>query len=199
MSHVNFDQWSWPWVPGDWGRSLHDRVSRVPACKLSLRAKLKSDRYWRSTPESMRCLCVLRLSGSECCRRTGSVATCLPSNSLLSTVIHVTKGQSYVIHATVIHVSSLHVRHRPSKKKKNRGGLIGRRNRLRHPTSAVPRTSGLADVHIKITFFNQLSYCNIMEPLNIKAKKVEHWKGVVCLLYPFCSCCHTVESWDDCV
>ena len=36
---------TWPWGPVGWGRSLHDRVSRVPACKPSLRAKLESDRY----------------------------------------------------------------------------------------------------------------------------------------------------------
>ena len=49
---------------------------------------------------------------------------------------------------------SIHVRHRPSVRRHMwwysrecvRGGLIGRGFRLRHPTSAVPRTSGLADV-----------------------------------------------------
>ena len=36
---------TWPWGPVGWWRSLHDRVSRVPACKTSPRAKLESDRY----------------------------------------------------------------------------------------------------------------------------------------------------------
>ena len=84
---------TWPWGPVGWGRSLHDRVSRGPACKPSPRAKLESDATygaWSSTTALLsrrdrpRCLCVLRLSGSEPeTRRTGSVATSLPSNSLL--------------------------------------------------------------------------------------------------------------------
>ena len=36
---------TWPWGPVGCGRSLHDRVSRGPACKPSPRAKLESDRY----------------------------------------------------------------------------------------------------------------------------------------------------------
>ena len=44
VSHVNLDQWSGDMAVG-WGRSLHDRVSREPACKPSPRAKLESDRY----------------------------------------------------------------------------------------------------------------------------------------------------------
>ena len=36
---------TWPWGPVGWWRSLHDRVSRVPACKSSPRTKLESDRY----------------------------------------------------------------------------------------------------------------------------------------------------------
>ena len=36
---------TWPWGPVGWWQSLHDRVSRVPACKTSPRAKLESGRY----------------------------------------------------------------------------------------------------------------------------------------------------------
>ena len=34
-----------PRYPVGWRRSMHDRVSREPACKSSPRAKLESDRY----------------------------------------------------------------------------------------------------------------------------------------------------------
>ena len=36
---------TWSWGPVGWRRSSHDRVSRVPACESSPRAKLESDRY----------------------------------------------------------------------------------------------------------------------------------------------------------
>ena len=42
------------------------------------------------------------------------------------------------------------------------GGLSGRGNRLRHPTSAVPRTSGLADVFAE---FGALAYEGPFSPL----------------------------------
>ena len=45
MSTLTSGPETWPWGPVGWGRSLHDRVSRVPASKLSPRAKLESDRY----------------------------------------------------------------------------------------------------------------------------------------------------------
>ena len=93
MSILTSGPETWPWDPVGWGRSLHDRVSRGLACKPSPRAKLESDPTdgaWSSTTALLsgrdrpRCLCVLRLSGSEPeTRRTGSVATSLPSNSLL--------------------------------------------------------------------------------------------------------------------
>ena len=45
MSTLTSGPETWSWGPVDWGRSLHDRVSRVPACKPSPLAKLESDRY----------------------------------------------------------------------------------------------------------------------------------------------------------
>ena len=48
MSKLTSGPETWPWGPVGWWRSLHDRVSRVPACKSSPRAKLESDRYWWS-------------------------------------------------------------------------------------------------------------------------------------------------------
>ena len=83
MSTLTSGPETWPWGPVGWWRSLHDRVSRGPACKPSPRAKLESDRYtdgaWSLTTALLsgrdrpRCLCVLRLSGSEPkTRRTGA-------------------------------------------------------------------------------------------------------------------------------
>ena len=93
MSNLTSGPEIWPWGPVGWGRSLHDRVSRGPACKPSPRAnwsQTATDGAWSSTTALLsgrdrpRCLCALRLSGSEPkTRRTGSVATSLPSNSLL--------------------------------------------------------------------------------------------------------------------
>ena len=94
MSILTSGPETWPWGPVGWGRSLHDRVSRGPACKPSPRAKLESEKFTDGALSSTttllsgrdrpRWLCVLRLSGSEPeTRRTGSVATSLPSNSLL--------------------------------------------------------------------------------------------------------------------
>ena len=74
MSNLTSGLKTWPWGPVGWWQSLHDRVSRVPACKTSPRAKLGSnatDGAWYSTTallsgrDQPRCLCVKRLSGSE--------------------------------------------------------------------------------------------------------------------------------------
>ena len=96
MSHVNFDQWSGDMAVGSCGLGgdpcmtgcLEDPLaSPVLAQSWSQTA---TDGAWSSTTALLsgrdrpRCLCVLRLSGSEPeTRRTGSVATSLPSNSLL--------------------------------------------------------------------------------------------------------------------
>ena len=48
MSTLTSGPETWPWGPVGWWRSSHDRVSRVPTCETSPRAKLESDRYWRS-------------------------------------------------------------------------------------------------------------------------------------------------------
>ena len=48
MSILTSGPETWPWGPVGWRRSSHDRVSRVPACESSPRAKLESDRYWWS-------------------------------------------------------------------------------------------------------------------------------------------------------
>ena len=86
MSILTSGPETWPWGPVGWGRSLHDRVSRGPACKPSPRAKSQTatDGAWSSTTALLsgrdrpQCLCVLRLSGSEPkTRRTGSVAMTL--------------------------------------------------------------------------------------------------------------------------
>ena len=45
MSILTSGPETWPWGPVGWRRSSHDRVSRVPACESSPRAKLESDRY----------------------------------------------------------------------------------------------------------------------------------------------------------
>ena len=45
MSILTSGPETWPWGPVGWRQSLHDRVSRRPACKPSPRAKLESDRY----------------------------------------------------------------------------------------------------------------------------------------------------------
>ena len=67
MSILTSGPETWPWGPVGWRRSSHDRVSRVPACESSPRAKLESEttdgawyfdyrHSWMAlTP---RCLCV---------------------------------------------------------------------------------------------------------------------------------------------
>ena len=93
MSILTIGPETWPWGPVGWWRSLHDRVSRGPACKPSPRAKLESDRYWWSlfldngTPErpwptttSMRSKAYWFRAQNSAYR---SVATSLPSNSFL--------------------------------------------------------------------------------------------------------------------
>ena len=45
MSILTSGPETWTWGPVGWRRSSHDRVSRVPACESSPRAKLESDRY----------------------------------------------------------------------------------------------------------------------------------------------------------
>ena len=45
MSILTSGPETWPWGPVGWRRSSHDKVSRVPACESSPRAKLESDRY----------------------------------------------------------------------------------------------------------------------------------------------------------
>ena len=45
MSILTSGPETWPWGHVGWRRSSHDRVSRVPACESSPRAKLESDRY----------------------------------------------------------------------------------------------------------------------------------------------------------
>ena len=74
MSNLTSGPVTWSWDPVGWWRTLHDRVSRVPACKTSPRAKLESDATdgaWYSTTALLsgrdrpRRLCVLRLSGSD--------------------------------------------------------------------------------------------------------------------------------------
>ena len=44
VPHVTFG-FAGPWYPVGWWQSSHDRVSREPACEISPRAKLESDRY----------------------------------------------------------------------------------------------------------------------------------------------------------
>ena len=82
---------TWPWSPVGWWQSLHDRVSRVLACKTSSRAKLESDATdgaWYSITallsgrDRRQCLCVLRRSGSEHKTRGQWSGSPLPSNSL---------------------------------------------------------------------------------------------------------------------
>ena len=90
MSTLTSGPETWPWGPGDLcmtGCLECPLASPVFAQSWSQTA---TDGAWYSTTalpsgrDRPRCLCVLRLSGSEPkTRRTGNVATSLPSNSLL--------------------------------------------------------------------------------------------------------------------
>ena len=45
MSALTRGPEKWAWGPVGWWRSMNDRVTRVPTCMTSPRAKLESDRY----------------------------------------------------------------------------------------------------------------------------------------------------------
>ena len=93
VSHVNFDQWSEDMVLGAGGDPRMTGCLESPLVSPVLAqswSQTATDGAWFSTTalpsgrDRPRCLYVLRLSGSEPkTRRTGSVATSLPSNSLL--------------------------------------------------------------------------------------------------------------------
>ena len=82
MSILTSGPETWPWGPVGWRRSSHDRVSRVPLVNPVLAqswSQTATDGAWYSTTALLsgrdrpRCLCVLRLSGSEPkTRRTGA-------------------------------------------------------------------------------------------------------------------------------
>ena len=93
MSILTSGPETWPWGPVGWVDPCMTGCLEGPLASPVLAqswSQTATDGAWSSTTALLsgrdrpRCLCVLRLSGSEPkTRRTGSVATSLPSNSLL--------------------------------------------------------------------------------------------------------------------
>ena len=93
MSILTSGPETWPWVLGTGGDPCMTGCLECPLASSVFAqswSQTATDGAWYSTTalpsgrDRPRCLCVLRLSGSEPkTRRTGSVATSLPSNSLL--------------------------------------------------------------------------------------------------------------------
>ena len=93
MSILTSSPETWPWGPGTGGDPCMTGCLECPLASSVFAqswSQTATDGAWYSTTalpsgrDRPRCLCVLRLSGSEPkTRRTGNVATSLSSNSLL--------------------------------------------------------------------------------------------------------------------